>query len=148
DHCVAGHHLGRVFPDPTSDPAGLSAAHARAPYRQSGKGADLYAVGQLAARRRDAWCGHRVRFLRRARRRLRHRRLDADGGHHGPGRSRRAAVGLQSAPRRSRERLFLVIELVFVAANATKLVEGGWFPLLLAGVVAFLMLTWRTGYRL
>jgi len=43
---------------------------------------------------------------------------------------------------------FLVIELVFVGANTTKLVEGGWFPLLLAGVVAFLMLTWRTGYRL
>jgi KUP system potassium uptake protein len=43
---------------------------------------------------------------------------------------------------------FLVIELVFVAANATKLVAGGWFPLLMAGVVAFLMLTWRTGYRL
>jgi KUP system potassium uptake protein len=43
---------------------------------------------------------------------------------------------------------FLVIELVFVAANATKLIAGGWFPLLMAGVVAFLMLTWRTGYRL
>jgi KUP system potassium uptake protein len=43
---------------------------------------------------------------------------------------------------------FLVIELVFVAANSTKLVQGGWFPLLMAGVVAFLMLTWRTGYRL
>ena len=44
--------------------------------------------------------------------------------------------------------VFLVVELTFVSANATKLVEGGWFPLLLAGVVAFLMLTWRTGYRL
>src|SRR6202022_5025986 len=44
--------------------------------------------------------------------------------------------------------LFLVVDLVFVAANATKLWEGGWFPLLLAGVVAFLMLTWRTGYLL
>jgi KUP system potassium uptake protein len=43
---------------------------------------------------------------------------------------------------------FLIIDLIFVAANATKLLEGGWFPLLLAGVVAFLMLTWRTGYRL
>lgn len=40
---------------------------------------------------------------------------------------------------------FLVIEMVFVAANMTKLVDGGWFPLLLAGGVAFLMLTWRTG---
>jgi KUP system potassium uptake protein len=44
--------------------------------------------------------------------------------------------------------LFLVVDLIFVAANATKLLEGGWFPLLLAGVVAFLMLTWRTGYLL
>jgi KUP system potassium uptake protein len=43
---------------------------------------------------------------------------------------------------------FLAIELIFVAANATKLLAGGWFPLLLAGVVAFLMLTWRTGYAL
>jgi KUP system potassium uptake protein len=43
---------------------------------------------------------------------------------------------------------FLVIELVFIAANMMKLVEGGWFPLLMAGVVAFLMLTWRTGWRL
>jgi KUP system potassium uptake protein len=44
--------------------------------------------------------------------------------------------------------VFLVVELIFVSANATKLREGGWFPLLLAGIVAFLMLTWRTGYRL
>jgi KUP system potassium uptake protein len=43
---------------------------------------------------------------------------------------------------------FLIIDLVFVAANATKLFEGGWFPLLLAALVAFLMLTWRTGYGL
>jgi KUP system potassium uptake protein len=43
---------------------------------------------------------------------------------------------------------FLVIEMVFVAANMTKLVEGGWFPLLLACVIAFLMLTWRTGWQL
>jgi KUP system potassium uptake protein len=43
---------------------------------------------------------------------------------------------------------FLVFELIFFAANATKLLAGGWFPLLIAGGVAFLMLTWRTGYRL
>jgi KUP system potassium uptake protein len=43
---------------------------------------------------------------------------------------------------------FFVIELVFVAANLTKLVEGGWFPLLLACLVAFLMLTWRSGWQL
>ena len=43
---------------------------------------------------------------------------------------------------------FFIIELVFVAANMTKLAEGGWFPLLLASVIAFLMLTWRTGWQL
>src|ERR1700739_2678281 len=43
---------------------------------------------------------------------------------------------------------FLLIELVFVTANATKLLAGGWFPLLLACVVAFLMLTWGTGYQM
>ncbi len=43
---------------------------------------------------------------------------------------------------------FLAIDLVFFAANSVKLLEGGWFPLLLAGVVSFLMLTWMTGNRL
>jgi len=43
---------------------------------------------------------------------------------------------------------FLVIELIFVAANLTKLVEGGWFPLLLASIIAFVMLTWRSGWQL
>jgi KUP system potassium uptake protein len=42
----------------------------------------------------------------------------------------------------------LIIELVFIAANTTKLLAGGWFPLLMACVVAFLMMTWRTGYQL
>ncbi|MGF6308972.1 KUP system potassium uptake protein [Bradyrhizobium sp. i1.8.4] len=43
---------------------------------------------------------------------------------------------------------FFVIDLIFFAANSTKLFEGGWFPLLLAGAVAFLMLTWRSGVKL
>ena len=43
---------------------------------------------------------------------------------------------------------FFVIDCVFFAANSTKLLEGGWFPLLLAAVIAFLMLTWRSGVRL
>ncbi|KQP16914.1 potassium transport protein Kup [Methylobacterium sp. Leaf93] len=40
---------------------------------------------------------------------------------------------------------FLAIDLVFLGANSVKLFEGGWFPLVLAGFVAFLMLTWRKG---
>jgi KUP system potassium uptake protein len=43
---------------------------------------------------------------------------------------------------------FLVIDLIFFAANSIKLFEGGWFPLLLAALVAFLMLTWRSGVKL
>ena len=43
---------------------------------------------------------------------------------------------------------FFVIDCIFFAANSTKLFEGGWFPLVLAGVVAFLMLTWRSGVKL
>jgi KUP system potassium uptake protein len=43
---------------------------------------------------------------------------------------------------------FFVLDLVFFAANGVKLLEGGWFPLVIAIVVAFLMLTWRSGVRL
>jgi KUP system potassium uptake protein len=43
---------------------------------------------------------------------------------------------------------FLTLDLVFFAANSLKLFEGGWFPLLLAASIAFLMLTWKRGQRL
>ncbi|GLS43411.1 potassium transporter Kup [Methylobacterium brachythecii] len=43
---------------------------------------------------------------------------------------------------------FLVVDLIFLSANSVKLFEGGWFPLVLAFTVAFLMLTWLTGNRL
>jgi KUP system potassium uptake protein len=43
---------------------------------------------------------------------------------------------------------FFIIDLIFFAANSTKLLEGGWFPLVLASAMAFLMLTWRNGARL
>jgi KUP system potassium uptake protein len=43
---------------------------------------------------------------------------------------------------------FFIIDCIFFAANSVKLLEGGWFPLLLAGIVAFLMLTWRSGVKL
>src|SRR5450631_1868043 len=43
---------------------------------------------------------------------------------------------------------FFVIDIIFFAANSIKLFEGGWFPLMLAAVIAFLMLTWRSGVKL
>jgi KUP system potassium uptake protein len=39
----------------------------------------------------------------------------------------------------------LGLDLLFFAATSTKLLEGGWFPLLITFIVAFLMLTWRKG---
>jgi KUP system potassium uptake protein len=39
----------------------------------------------------------------------------------------------------------LALDLFFFASTSTKLIDGGWFPLLIAFVIAFLMLTWRKG---
>ncbi len=41
--------------------------------------------------------------------------------------------------------LILGIELVFFLANLAKIVHGGWLPLLVAGIVVLVMLTWRVG---
>ncbi|MCR4281952.1 MAG: KUP/HAK/KT family potassium transporter, partial [Bauldia sp.] len=43
---------------------------------------------------------------------------------------------------------FLLIDLTFLSANLLKVVEGGWFPLLLGGLVILVMLTWRRGSRI
>ncbi len=40
---------------------------------------------------------------------------------------------------------FSAIEAVFFAANSLKIVDGGWFPLLVGGAIATLMLCWRKG---
>jgi len=39
----------------------------------------------------------------------------------------------------------LALDLLFFASTASKLFDGGWFPLLIAFVISFLMLTWRKG---
>ncbi len=44
--------------------------------------------------------------------------------------------------------LFFAVDLAFFAANAVKLLDGGWFPLLIGAVVCLLMLTWKQGRRL
>ncbi len=42
---------------------------------------------------------------------------------------------------------FIMIDLAFFSANMLKIAHGGWFPLLVSGVILFLMLTWRKGRR-
>ena len=39
----------------------------------------------------------------------------------------------------------LALDLLFFASTSTKLFDGGWFPLMIAFVISFLMLTWRKG---
>jgi KUP system potassium uptake protein len=41
--------------------------------------------------------------------------------------------------------LFLVVDLSFFGANARKLADGGWYPLLIAAGVLAVMHTWKTG---
>lgn len=43
---------------------------------------------------------------------------------------------------------FLVIDLSFFGANMVKIAHGGWFPLLISGVILFLMMTWRKGRKM
>ena len=43
---------------------------------------------------------------------------------------------------------FLAIDLSFFGANILKVLHGGWFPLLMAGVIYLLMGTWRDGRKL
>ena len=41
--------------------------------------------------------------------------------------------------------VFAAIDCVFLVSNSIKIVEGGWFPLIVGGAIAALMLSWRRG---
>lgn len=41
--------------------------------------------------------------------------------------------------------IFLLVDVVFLVANSMKLLQGGWFPLLMASVIVLIMVTWRQG---
>lgn len=44
--------------------------------------------------------------------------------------------------------IFFVIDFAFLASNALKFVDGGWFPILIAGSVFTLMVTWKDGRQI
>ncbi|ODU10542.1 MAG: potassium transporter Kup [Rubrivivax sp. SCN 71-131] len=44
--------------------------------------------------------------------------------------------------------VFFAVDMTFFAANALKVLDGGWFPLLIGGVLFLLMTTWKRGRRL
>ena len=41
--------------------------------------------------------------------------------------------------------LFFVVDVTFWASNLLKLLQGGWFPLMIGGVIFTLMMTWKQG---
>lgn len=44
--------------------------------------------------------------------------------------------------------IFFVIDIAFFAANALKILHGGWFPLLLGSIMFTVMVTWKRGREL
>jgi KUP system potassium uptake protein len=44
--------------------------------------------------------------------------------------------------------VFFVVDLAFFASNMLKLLDGGWFPLMIGGAVFLLMMTWKDGRQL
>jgi KUP system potassium uptake protein len=44
--------------------------------------------------------------------------------------------------------VFLSIDLAFLGANALKIMQGGWLPLLIGAALFTLMTTWKTGRRI
>ncbi|MDI1259456.1 potassium transporter Kup [Aquabacterium sp.] len=43
---------------------------------------------------------------------------------------------------------FFVIDVLFFSANVIKVIDGGWFPLLIGGIMFMLMMTWKQGRAL
>jgi KUP system potassium uptake protein len=43
---------------------------------------------------------------------------------------------------------FLLIDMVFLGANALKIPQGGWLPLVVGAALVVLMMTWRRGTRI
>lgn len=43
---------------------------------------------------------------------------------------------------------FFIVDFAFWASNLLKLLDGGWFPLLIGGAIFTLMATWKDGRRL
>jgi KUP system potassium uptake protein len=44
--------------------------------------------------------------------------------------------------------VFLTVDLAFFGANALKIAQGGWLPLVIGGAIFTLMTTWKSGRRI
>ena len=90
-----------------------------------------------------------VSFVRRARRRLRHRHFQRDADRRRPG-ADAAAHPERDRARRDHRRccmLLVMIDLAFFLSNMLKFDDGGWLPIAAAIIVYMLMSTWQEGRR-
>ncbi len=60
----------------------------------------------------------------------------------------RSAMGWSLAKAGTIFGAFLAVDLTFLSANLLKILDGGWFPLLVAGAVVALMGTWWRGRQM
>ncbi|HVH26361.1 MAG TPA: potassium transporter Kup [Vicinamibacterales bacterium] len=44
--------------------------------------------------------------------------------------------------------IFLAVDIAFLGANALKIMQGGWLPLVIGATLFILMTTWKTGRRI
>jgi len=44
--------------------------------------------------------------------------------------------------------VFILLEIAFVAANSLKILQGGWFPLIMGTFIFIQMITWNRGRQI
>ena len=44
--------------------------------------------------------------------------------------------------------LFFLVDITFFASNLLKLLDGGWFPLMIGSIIFMLMITWKQGRQI
>ena len=121
------------------------AAHLRARDR-----ADLRAVRQLGPVRLHRRRRRLLRLEQQAGRGLRHRGDDRHADHDDddllrhPLRLEVPVVAVLSPA----TGFFFIVDFAFFAANIVKVVDGGWFPLLIGAFMFTLMMTWKQGRKL
>ena len=149
DNRVAGGDHRRIFAGVAGRSARLSAAVARNAHVSGAGGADIHAVDQQPAHGRSPHPGARVP------------KLGTLAYAYGMAVTGTITITLLLFLYYARTRwgaplwlvtigggILLLIDLLFVAANLTKLVHGAWLPLLI-GIVAFtVMTTWQRGRQI
>ena len=147
-HRLAGGDLRRLLGHPPGRPAGLPAAADDPPHLATRRSARSTRPGInwgifVAVRR----ARRRLRLLPEAGLGLRDRRHRHPGDRHASCSSSSCATCGASrcgscSPARA---LFLTVDLTFFAANLTKVLHGGWFPLSIALIVFVVLTTWQRG---